>query len=565
VSRIEKFWVVVILMVFSLTLFTALVYPPNNNDSLTYHMGRIGHWMQQQSVRPFATHIERQLYQPPLSEWIILHTMLLSGDDWFANAVQWVAALGCCLELSLLSRMLGGNRKVQLATAFASATIPMVVLQASSTQNDLVVSYYVIALAICLLRYYQGRQTTDLLWAGLALGFALLTKGTAYLFTAPLIAAWSIAELIRLSRGRWAVNIVSLAGAGLVVVGIALMINAGHYVRNLSVYGHPLTDPKEQLVYVNEVHSFSMMLSTVSRNVALHFGFPGLHWVVQHGVEQLHDWLGMSVVDKRITYTGTQFDLPMLSNNEDNASNLLHLLWFSASVVWLLRIRKQSEAKPYLVLSIMVASMFLLFCAYLKWQPWHSRLHSTLSLLACPVCAYGLVCLTGQPARWLTGLISVSALCLALTNPFRPIITVPPITQPISFLDGRLTNYYVNGRDLRPFYQTVARFINQQKRDSLRVGMLIGENDWDYIWYKELNPTVRLHHVGVKTASRLVDEPLPVDYVISSRTFGDTLMYGERIYERVALTPERTPFLMPVVFKSEPLASKSVAGVSSAN
>ncbi|RYF70097.1 MAG: hypothetical protein EOO39_16350, partial [Cytophagaceae bacterium] len=64
-----------------LTLLTALLYPPNNFDSLTYHMGRIGHWLQQQSVQPFATHIERQIYQPPLAEWVILHTMLLSGSD----------------------------------------------------------------------------------------------------------------------------------------------------------------------------------------------------------------------------------------------------------------------------------------------------------------------------------------------------------------------------------------------------------------------------------------------------------------------------------------------------
>ncbi len=547
-SRLERFWLVAASTVLGLTLLTALLYPPNNNDSLTYHMGRIGHWMQQQSVRPFATHIERQLYQPPLAEWIILHTVALSGSDLFANTIQWVAGAGCCITLSLLTRMLGGNRPQQLATVFAAATIPMVVLQTSSTQNDVVVSYYLIALAVCLLRYYQKRHIADLIWAGLALGFAYLTKGTAYLFAAPLLAAWAIGELVRLPRRGWLIAMISLAGGSLLVVGLALAINAGHYFRNISVYGYPLTDPKEQIHYTNEVHSFGMMVSAISRNLAIHFGFPGLHWLAQHGVEQLHKWMNISVTDSSTTFAGTKFNLPMLSNNEDNASNLVHLLWFGSTVSWLFWPKKQIIQQPYKVLSVVVICMFLLFCAYLKWQPWHSRLHSPLFLLACPVLAYYLVGTTQWWATWLTRIVFASALCFALTNPFRPLITLPPLTQPVSFLNGRNENYYVNRPQLRPFYQSIVSFVKQQKRDSLQIGLVLGEDDWDYVWFQEFKPPIRLYHVNVVTASRIFSQPHPVDYIISTQTFHDTLVYNRQVYQRVSLTSARTPFLMPTLF-----------------
>ena len=242
--------------ILGLTLLTALLYPPNNFDSLTYHMGRIGHWLQQRSVQPFATHIERQIYQPPLAEWVILHTMLLNGSDLWANTVQWLAGVGCLVALSLLTRQMGGTCSQQVATVFVAVTIPMFILQASSTQNDLVVSFYLILVALYLLRYYQHRQIANIVWASLALGFAFLSKGTAYLFSAPLLLTWGVMELRRLfffdrheaSAKRFLRRLVLPA---LLLVVLSLGLNAGHYWRNFLVYANPLTDARMEGDYKN--------------------------------------------------------------------------------------------------------------------------------------------------------------------------------------------------------------------------------------------------------------------------------------------------------------------------
>ena len=42
---------------------------PNNWDSMTYHLTRVEHWMQRQTVIHYATNNVRQVSQPPLAEY----------------------------------------------------------------------------------------------------------------------------------------------------------------------------------------------------------------------------------------------------------------------------------------------------------------------------------------------------------------------------------------------------------------------------------------------------------------------------------------------------------------
>jgi hypothetical protein len=72
---------------------TAVVAPPNTFDSMTYHMSRVMHWIQNGSLASYPTQIARQLYPPPGAELAILQFQILSGGDRFANLVQWIVSL----------------------------------------------------------------------------------------------------------------------------------------------------------------------------------------------------------------------------------------------------------------------------------------------------------------------------------------------------------------------------------------------------------------------------------------------------------------------------------------
>ncbi len=85
----------------------ALATPTTNFDSLTYHLPRIMHWMQQQSVDHFPTDNSRQIEFAPWSSFATLTLYLLRGNDQLLNLVQWTAMLSSLVVLCSIAAQLG--------------------------------------------------------------------------------------------------------------------------------------------------------------------------------------------------------------------------------------------------------------------------------------------------------------------------------------------------------------------------------------------------------------------------------------------------------------------------
>ena len=106
----SKFLLAGVAIIVILTGLTALIAPPNNWDSMTYHMSRVMHWIQNQSVSHYPTHILRQLHSNPWSEFAITHFQILTDGDYLANSVQWFSMVGCILGVTLIAEKFGANR-----------------------------------------------------------------------------------------------------------------------------------------------------------------------------------------------------------------------------------------------------------------------------------------------------------------------------------------------------------------------------------------------------------------------------------------------------------------------
>ncbi|HKS98997.1 MAG TPA: hypothetical protein VJT31_05640, partial [Rugosimonospora sp.] len=126
-------------------LVVALVSPPNNADSLSYHLARIEHWAQDRSVDFYPTAVHRQIGFSPGAEYLLLQLRLLAGPEGFSNLLQWAAALGCAVVVSRIAAQLGAGRLGQLLAAAVVATAPLVTMEATSTQTDLVAALWVCA------------------------------------------------------------------------------------------------------------------------------------------------------------------------------------------------------------------------------------------------------------------------------------------------------------------------------------------------------------------------------------------------------------------------------------
>ena len=213
----------------------ALVSPPNNWDSMTYHLGRVVHWIQNRSVVFFPTHILRQNQQPPWSEYAVMHFMLLGGGDRLANLVQWFAMAGSVLGVSLIARELGADWRGQLLAAVFAVSLPMGVLQGASTQNDYVLAFWLVCFVFFLLPFVRRGPVSQamLLAMSASLALALLTKATAYVYAFPFAAVFGWVQLRAVGGRAW-------LSAAVVMVVVVLLVNGGHYWRNISLFGLPL-------------------------------------------------------------------------------------------------------------------------------------------------------------------------------------------------------------------------------------------------------------------------------------------------------------------------------------
>ena len=96
-----------IILSLAITAVIALVAPPNNGDSMAYHMSRVVHWWANGTVGFYPTNIQRQVYPSPLAEYMILQFFVLAdGSDRFANMVQWFSFGGCAVAMSVVRTVL---------------------------------------------------------------------------------------------------------------------------------------------------------------------------------------------------------------------------------------------------------------------------------------------------------------------------------------------------------------------------------------------------------------------------------------------------------------------------
>jgi hypothetical protein len=482
----------------------AIVAPPNNYDSMTYHMSRVAHWIQNQSVAHYPTNIQRQLYLNPWAEFAITHFQILAGGDRFANLVQWLAFIGSILGVSLIAKHLGAGIRGQVFASVVCATIPMAILQSSSTQNDLVVSFWLVCFVCCLLLFRKNPGWAEALGIGASLGLAVLTKGTAYFFAFPFLIwlAYSAARKLRLKSWK----------PVFIVTTLVLMINLGHYMRNIYVYKTPFAIGDHKCT--NETMNPAALISSITRNIGLHLDTPvwRVNIAIEKGIIGLHNLIGMDINDPRTTFNKIKFRIKKPSTHEDHAANPLHLAFIIVSLMLLLSVKPLRKRLPLIYMTA-VTSAFLLFCLLLKWQPWHSRLHLPLFILCAPLAA---VAFSQIRVKWIGNMIipalMVSSLYWVMCNETRPMLGRNSI-----FTETRLDLYFAcRNPGFRENYIAAADFI--KKREYRSIGLATNEDSWEYpLWalLKANSRNIRIEHYNVNNESGAIQSaPFVPDVLI---------------------------------------------------
>ena len=497
IPRFEFWCMAGVASIAALVGLVAFAAPPNNSDSMTYHMARVMHWVQNQTVAHYPTNILYQLFHPPWAEFAILHFQVLSGGDRWANLVQWFSMVGSVIGVSLIARQLGAGTRGQVVAAVIAATIPMGILQASSTQNDYVASFWLVCLAHYIFQFKMRPSWANALGVSASLALALLAKATAYLYAPPLMV-WC--TFLALRHLRWR------AWQPLLVMGaIVLSVNMGHYARNHTLFTHPLGIGHVPTA-LNEVFGPRAFGSNVIRNISLHMGTPSerINTAIFNSIRTLHVSMGIDASDPRTSFQHLccPFRINGFSTLEDLAGNPVHLMLIMLSLALLLASRQQRGAGDLTIYATVLIAAFLIFCLYLKWEPWNSRRHLPLFVLWSPLISVVLLRRTSYKiALSLTVLLIAASTLHVFRNEIRPLVGVGPNSTVLN--TSRVDRLLLRHTGVRDHYFAAARFVETLRCSN--VGLLIGDYDLEYPFWVLLPKTngqrLRIEHVNVTNIS----------------------------------------------------------------
>lgn len=490
--REHTFLKLVALLSLAVTFLISITAYPNTWDSMTYHLARIMHWLQNANTEHYPTAIDRQVAFQPLAEYWMMHFMCVSGTDKMANLVQWMFFGGSICAGYLIAAELGAGKKGKYLAVFFVSAIPMALLQSSSTQTDLAEGFFICTSILFLLKCLQHKfATQQVLLFALSVALACITKGTAYIYLLPLLFVFAVSAIVIQKTGAIKTALISIC--------IIIFFNGLYWYRNFETYKYPLG---QQYELNNKVISLNGFISNVSRNIAMHLRLPVAEYndALNNSVKWIHEQIHTNLNAKNYTWPATPpFENGKFTLHEDSAGSFLHVLMFLL-LFPLLFFSYRKRNRLLVLTAAIVLVMFFLFCLILRWQVWHVRLHLPMLLAGSVVCA----CVCENMHKKFTATVCILLFLYSLPFVFynysRPLVGPKNI-----FYKDTYNQYFFNKMaEQRPFFDMSAVI---QRENLKNIAWVVTADAWEYpMWVLLQNEkNITMQHVLVNNPTKKLE------------------------------------------------------------
>lgn len=480
------------------TLIIVCTAAPNNWDSQTYHLPRIEHWIQNRSLEHYPTSIGRQLAYGPVAEILLMHTRLMSGNDYYYLLPQWISMLVCTAAAFRVCRQLGGSETQGWLASVFVITLPIGILESTSTQNDYITAAALIgfvSLGLQLLELETPRMPLILMTA-LAGSISGLVKPTAYLLGAgySLLFAWALARKLRTTR-----FLASAFAASFVFV----MISAPYAIRNINTWGTIQSD--QAMSTSNASFGLDQTVSVFILDIAsnLSTGFSEIDQKILSLTMKSVDAFNYETLKSDITFWSTKFTLPEHSEryHEDRAPNPIHTLLILTALIYFVFGERNSHTSIRGKYWLAWCAGVITFVIFLRWQPWITRLQLPGFVLAAPVVASA----WPKSLRSTKTIAPVFLLLLASGwnylwyNTSRSLLSSS--TAQSYLTRSKLLRLFANNPSLAlPYSKAIDQLIGM---NASSIGLALGGDDWEYPIWSLLKQRTTDHPVRIE---HLIDE-----------------------------------------------------------
>lgn len=560
-----------ILVVLAVVLFVGAVFTvPYNYDSMSYHLARIGYWMDHQSVEHYICNIDRQIYSPVFAEYNLLHMMLLGGNDSFVNFLQYISMFGAAYFIYHSARSLGTNPTFSMFGAFVFMTMPLTISQSITTQNDLFVTVFFaifVYLLIDVIRWekiiFDKGQAWIIFLLSLTVGFSYLAK-TSVCASMIFFMPWLL--VVRLAKKDKLINL--FKSVGVAIAGILLTVSET-WIRTYLSGGSIMMDTASGDIMVatkNVAYIFVNILKNFSMLITQHI-FRPLNGFVYRIAIHTGQALGVEVNNEAIAFHGFDF-LHHMNMGDDMyshdktpsafaaylavAAGVLLIVLCIKLVVGRKKVDAAVKSQWKLSLGFAVSAWLSLgfIMALLRWQPWGTRLmYPALAMTV--IASANLLWLFIQGVQPVEDFVNTSTKSFVKKNVasnivlgtlivLSTVLAIPSITYNMSWAmdfvkkgceDRRAHYFYYNQR--RSSYEQLACLALAEEAED--VGLIISGDGYDYpLWlvFHEDYPEGKLRHILVEHADN-ADAVAPDAILMVERdvlSLGDTYEYGGETY-----------------------------------
>lgn len=470
------------------TLILAITSPPNNWDSMTYHLPRVMNWIQNGSVEHYATSNGRQVVQPPLSSYATLQSIITTRQDYLVNLVQWVAGAWSLVVIGAIAKELKASKEVAILAVFFAATIPIGIAESTTTQNEWLMSLWVLLMAYLWLLYSSGRVSFRFvaLASGGLLFCAAATKQQSLAYACIFFIVLLATVFVRL--GLW--RLVMLASTGAIGAALAL---APQFMRNYLSFGSVLGDPVMTAMMTEESGSIERGIpANLAVHALLNVPVPGFLPVEQIG-DFIGDPFGQTTQSFFSFWSIDQYlPFPGLQLHEDSAASPITFFLGLIALTWFFWKYHDSVRRTY---AVATASLYLAVFFVVAANIGSNRYLLTGMLLASVPLAIWLYAL-GPKIMVPVTVITTSYACLfVLFLEYRPILPNFEV-----FTTSREDLYFKARPELLAQYRQFADTVSVGADGLPQVtGIVQGYDDWEYpLWVLSGAPwESKIIHLGV--------------------------------------------------------------------
>ena len=482
----------IIVLFYVFALIQIILIPQNNTDSLSTHLSRIGFWRQQGSFFPWPTFMHDQIWYPVNAQLQTYWTLLFLGSDRLVGAVQWLAALISGISVFGLARFYGYNCRQSAFAALIFLSFPLVALQSTTTQTDIVAAAFFIPAVYFLFIGFKNGQNSLLTLSAVSIGIGFGVK-KSYFLLLPILGVLAVLAVIQFGKHGYKHFLFWFITA---VLGISLLGGYG-YVVNWWVWGGPFGRPtyvgsllktsqeqKEPIkVMPRLVEKLEEKVSFPGSDILLELAYntprllyqaldtSGLprpldgyaHKVKARAIRPIFQWIGFDDIEgTAFTAPGHKFSFEDKNINEESHAwygPLSVLLLFPALII---EFRRGRKVRNYLLFAPGIAFLvFLPLEIVLRpgWDPFQGRYFAPLIALGSPLMARWFKERGCMVFEWLIAGLAVTIIAVTmLYNPSKP--TLGKFADEFHvWSNNRIFIQTIQRKLNRPVYYTVERFV----------------------------------------------------------------------------------------------------------